>query len=443
MELVTATELLFILKLDNMNCSQIIQYLDRSNLSNKLHGFKGLMDKATVQSTDLEEKEEEEDPNFVSKHISYMSIVETFLKCLTSTQKEGRIVIKHGSSGDCITNDRSGASRKVVPKFCYLLLDPSTEFENVLNEAHAIVLAGGTIRPFKHVASELFASKKHLIEEAISAESHMNKKEGSSSFSHISPTLTLFSCEHVVPREHISMTRFPRGPSGIRLDFRHSSRYLDTTCDELGKAIIRIADIIPNGMVVFLPSYGYEAFLAKRWKTTGMLDLMARKKYIHREPKSAPDVESTLQSYAEKASSRGGALLFCVVGGKMSEGINFTDQMARGVVIVGLPYGDITDVVLKTKMNLLDEEAKTNKALISGSDYYQNLCMRNVNQSIGRAIRHAKDYAAIMLMDFRYQSDPRIWRDLPPWLRDASQNGHQMEDFNSRLTNIEKFFMKF
>ena len=34
--------------------------------------------------------------------------------------------------------------------------------------------------------------------------------------------------------------------------------------------------------------------------------------------------------------------------------------------------------------------------------HYENLCMKAVNQSVGRAIRHRGDYAAILLLDHRY-----------------------------------------
>lgn len=44
--------------------------------------------------------------------------------------------------------------------------------------------------------------------------------------------------------------------------------------------------------------------------------------------------------------------------------------------------------------------------------------MRAVNQSIGRAIRHANDYATILLVDARY-SRQRIRGKLPRWIGES------------------------
>lgn len=121
----------------------------------------------------------------------------------------------------------------------------------------------------------------------------------------------------------------------------------------------------------------------------------------------------------------------------MSEGINFSNEMARCVVVAGLPYPDITNPELKEKMRTLDQSGSG----ISGQMYYQNLCMRSVNQSIGRAIRHSKDYASIVLCDRRYKEE-RIWRGLPEWItRDSQQElSRPVYCFSERETDIKSFF---
>jgi len=82
-EMVTTTELLFALKLDNTNLFNIIQYLNRSRLSKKLHGFTNAVNDGDNGVVVRKQQDDDfNDPNFISKHISYMSIVEAFLKCL-------------------------------------------------------------------------------------------------------------------------------------------------------------------------------------------------------------------------------------------------------------------------------------------------------------------------------------------------------------------------
>lgn len=72
-----------------------------------------------------------------------------------------------------------------------------------------------------------------------------------------------------------------------------------------------------------------------------------------REPKKSNEVDLVLREYS-KAVEKSGALLFSVVGGKLSEGLNFSDDLGRGVVVVGLPYPNSTSPELKEKMNYLN-----------------------------------------------------------------------------------------
>ena len=73
-----------------------------------------------------------------------------------------------------------------------------------------------------------------------------------------------------------------------------------------------------------------------------------------------------------------------VVGAKLSEGLNFADDLARAVVMVGLPYPNASSPELKERLkyvsNLSKQKGKTEDA---GKELYENLCMNAVNQSIG------------------------------------------------------------
>ena len=112
--------------------------------------------------------------------------------------------------------------------------------------------------------------------------------------------------------------------------------------DELGRTILNLCNVVPKGFVVFLPSYNYESQVFQRWRSTGLLSQIGKQKSVHREPKNSRDLEAALARYSNEASStKGGALLCAVMGGKMSEGINFPNDMARCVLVAGLPYPDI------------------------------------------------------------------------------------------------------
>ena len=80
--------------------------------------------------------------------------------------------------------------------------------------------------------------------------------------------------------------------------------------------------------------------------------------------------------------------MLAVMNGKLSEGINFSDNLGRGVMVVGLPYPNIHELEVKENLasyiaSRLEEDPSADKQSIQ-SEFLDNACMRVVNQSIGK-----------------------------------------------------------
>lgn len=53
-------------------------------------------------------------------------------------------------------------------------------------------------------------------------------------------------------------------------------------------------------------------------------------------------LNTTMAKYTKEAKTKG-AILCCVCRGKVSEGIDFADEMARAVVLIGIPFPAVAD----------------------------------------------------------------------------------------------------
>uniref|UniRef100_A0A8B9H4E6 DEAD/H (Asp-Glu-Ala-Asp/His) box helicase 11 n=1 Tax=Astyanax mexicanus TaxID=7994 RepID=A0A8B9H4E6_ASTMX len=247
---------------------------------------------------------------------------------------------------------------------------------------------------------------------------------------------------HVIPPENILPIVLCAGPSGQGLEFTFQTRDTPQMMEETGRVLSNLCNVVPGGVVCFFPSYEYEKRILGHWEKTGILQRLAAKKKVFQEPKKASQVEQVLSEYSkciQRCSNTGGgqtgALLFSVVGGKMSEGINFSDDLGRCIVMVGMPYPNIKSPELQEKMAYLDKNMPHIDGRSPGKALIENLCMKAVNQSIGRAIRHRGDYACIVLCDRRYSRSGTLQK-LPQWIRSST---HTHSSFGPAFASIRKW----
>lgn len=181
-----------------------------------------------------------------------------------------------------------------------------------------------------------------------------------------------------------------------------------------------------------------------------VLALIEKNKVVlHEAQAGAGGPDDVLREYSSKIESGSGALLLSVVGGRLSEGINFSDNLGRGVLIVGLPFPNIRTAVWQAKIQHIErrvyeqgsgsDESRRMASREAGREFVENACMRAVNQCIGRAIRHRHDYAAIVMIDKRYET-PRIQGKLPAWIRQSLSTGNGARPVTKIQRELSTFF---
>ncbi|KAK4160519.1 ATP-dependent RNA helicase chl1 [Cladorrhinum sp. PSN259] len=401
---------------DQINLFKLIQYIQESKLAYKVESY--------VSYAEEHQQDTTEPPKKSSSSSPVLHTLVSFLLALTNLSTEGRVFYEKLQPNN--------ASQSADIKLSYLLLSPTHAFSSIASSARAVILAGGTMSPFNDYKAHLFPS---LPDEKI----------------------TTLSCGHVIPPSNLCVwtvaSTKPSTAAGVSNDadsfeFSFSKRSNPAMIRSLGLAIINICSVVPDGVVIFFPSYGYLDEVISIWQQTPdkssplIWDRLALKKSVFRETKGGSSDEilaeysSSILTPASTSKTKG-AVLLSVIGGKMSEGINFSDRLGRCVIIIGLPYPNINSPEWKARIEYIEGSAGGSKE--AAREFYENACMRAVNQSIGRAIRHRGDYAAIVLVDRRFGTE-RIKGKLPAWIRGGMVEGSECKGLGGLMGRLGLFF---
>ena len=353
---------------DQVNLSKLVSYIDNSKLAHKVEGYAAYAKEANQAANGTGRGNEPRPLNLI--------VVQNFLMALVNPSQEGRFFWSRDAR-ICVLR--------------YMLLDPSEHFRDVVEEARSVILAGGTMSPMDDYRQQLFPYLEDL---------------------------TTFSCGHLIPPSNLLVRAVSADEVGP-LEFSFKSRNA-ATLDRIGRAIAALARTATGGFVVFLPSYGFLDQVAEQWSKNDVMKQLQSIKPVFWDNRTG-SAEATFEAYTD-AVSRGarGALLISVIGGKLSEGINFSDDLGRCVVVVGLPFPNLDTPEWKAKLQYLNKKAGARGEPNSkaGREHAENVCMRAVNQAVGRVIRHKDDWAGIVLVDARY-SQGRIREKLPGWIRES------------------------
>ncbi|MEM0449089.1 MAG: ATP-dependent DNA helicase [Methanomassiliicoccales archaeon] len=190
-----------------------------------------------------------------------------------------------------------------------------------------------------------------------------------------------------------------------------TTKYEDMVKDEeilvrMEDYVIRCCNALDRNTVVFFPSYG----LMDRFLSDGVLAKIRKKVFV--EERGMPQAELMESVASFKMQSAEGQVLFAVMGGRVSEGIDFPDRELEVALLVGIPYPKPT---ARQRALLHYYEIKFGK----GWEYTVKVpAARKIKQCIGRLIRNETDVGAAVIFDkrakhFADQLEMRVANTLP------------------------------
>ncbi len=289
-------------------------------------------------------------------------------------------------------------------KLSWICLEPAIGFNQILEQKpHCALLTSGTLSPLEGTAKRLGMGQESVLK----------------------------SYDTIIREENVQVIALKRGPNDVELTTKYDRRYEPEIVREYGKTILEISLRVPNGVLVFTPSYRYQEHLLKIWRQEGIFQKIDKNSTIFIERGLTKKV--LLETY-KKIAKKEKAILFAVCRGTLSEGADFPDETARAIIMVGVPYASLIDPKITAQREYYERKEKR-----MGSQWYSDDAIQTVNQSLGRAWRHKDDYAMGFLLDSRYYW-PSNRNRITEWIKRRLLYVSKNMPFSTVLRVIETFF---
>lgn len=362
--------------------------------NNAKENIRDQMKKAAPIIISINTKRLLEDLLFVIEKISSIKFSQDFRACVTETEvRDYKLQVE-----DDVWIRGSRPTKRRIRMLKLLCMFPGVIFKPLSDLARSIILASGTLAPINSFQSELGTTFPNMLQ-----------------------------ANHVIPQDQVYVRGIAHGPTGIGLKANYQNTNLFNFKDELGRLLVQVCESIPHGVLCFFSSYKMMNLQIERWKETAVWQQLENNKHILVEPRFGNELDEVMTEFRTVIKDTSnpnrfgvtGALLFAVFRGKVAEGIDFSDNEARCVLTVGIPFAVRNDPSIDMKM--MYNNLNKIKGLLSGSDWYSIQAFRALNQALGRCIRHKNDWGAVLVVDERFVSNATV-SNLPKWVKSMWRN---------------------
>lgn len=201
-----------------------------------------------------------------------------------------------------------------------------------------------------------------------------------------------------------------RGADQVALTTKFEKRGDDAVIQNYGALLLKMADVTPDGIVAFFPSYSYMTSIVTKWHSVGILNEIQKRKLVFIETKDIVETTLALSNFKAACSRGRGAIFLSVARGKVAEGIDFEHHFGRMVILFGIPFQYTLSHTLRARLVYLRDEFG-----IQEKDFLSFDAIRQASQCLGRVVRGKSDYGMMVLADSRYGRADKLSK-MPQWI---------------------------
>ena len=158
--------------------------------------------------------------------------------------------------------------------------------------------------------------------------------------------------EHFIKQSQVFATILNSDFQGNKFKFNFDNKDLNKSYKDLCKLVFRLNQTIKGGILMFFTSYTHITDCHKQFLES-KIDFGNTKIFI--EDKDPLIATKNYESYRKQVRECSKGIFMCVSRGKLSEGLNFENSMARACLIIGIPYLLVNDARVNLKKAYLDD----------------------------------------------------------------------------------------
>lgn len=200
-----------------------------------------------------------------------------------------------------------------------------------------------------------------------------------------------------------------------QVSMKYEERFINDNYERMFGLIVDTVNSVFVNTAVFFPSYEF----MDRMVDDGLVSSLGRDVYYEERGMGQSDLMEVFEDFR----SSEGAVLFCVTGGRISEGLDFPDKALELALLIGIPYPKPTAKLraLKRYYDITMGDGTRFTTMVP--------TVRKMRQAIGRLIRSETDRGVAVILDRRASGLKELGaecsKDLPKdvrnFLRESSE----------------------